>query len=83
MNLESRIRKLEELSPEQYNPLIFMSDEEIEEKVRGIIARSTGYDGLLTTKAMINISKILLKCHGILDELAPEDQMDLNRLLGG
>lgn len=83
MSLESRINRLEGLTPELCNSVLLMSDEDLQQAAREIIAKSTGYTGPLSTRAMVQVSHILIKCGGDLDQLIPEDRAHLRSLCGG
>ena len=83
MNFESRITRLEQVTPATLNPVYAWPDERVEREALEIIRRTTGYTGTLSGPAGSQVAHLILKCGGNLDLLDRVNRGRLNILLGG
>ena len=83
MNIETRIERLEQMTPAARNPVLSWSDEKVETEALKIIRQVTGYTGTLSGPACGQVARLLLRCDCDPDRLDQVDRDTLTRLLGG
>lgn len=83
MNFDTRLARLEQITPTSQNPVLSWSDEKVEREAMQIIRQVTGYTGTLSGPAGVQVARLLLKCDCDPGRLDQVDRDTLTRLLGG